>query len=90
MTRSSRERATRALYTAAREFTRDRDTFAPGQFTDFIPRKGTQHYAEHKALADAARKYAEAITSKERDSLSHLAKKAPRKAPRKALRQKSL
>lgn len=62
-----RRHATLALYAAAREFTRQRDLFAPGQYTYFIPLKGeTEHFATHKALIDAAVALAEVIRQEER------------------------
>lgn len=55
MNRRSIRNAIYALYAAAREFARQRDLFAPGQYTDFIPLEGdTQHFATHKNLTDAA------------------------------------
>jgi len=51
-------RAIEALYKAAVAFTNDREHFAPGQYTGFIPLEGASHYEEHKALLDAAVEYA--------------------------------
>ncbi len=50
--------ATIKLYRAARAFADDRRHFAPGQDVDFVPRVGTDHWLEHRALSDAAIVYA--------------------------------